>query len=669
MSSQGKFYFALMWHQHQPVYKDTSFQAPKASYIHPWVRLHSIRDYYSMAAIAAEHPKMHLTINLTPSLLWQIEDYLHNGATDRTLELSMKNAEKLSSDEKEDLLSNFFDADWHNQIFPHPRYKELFVQRRERRSFSIEDLRDLQMWFNLAWFGKEFRDQDIRLVTGELVSVRRYVEKGRGFSQSEIEVMVDEQFKIMRAIVPIHKALQDQGQIEISTTPFFHPILPLLVDSSRASLDRFGTTLPRRFAYPEDAEAHVQSAVRFYERLFGQPPYGMWPAEGAVSQFIIPIFTKYGLHWIATDRGVLARSGRWGYDASNPDVLCRPYGAEENGSAITVFFRDTQLSDAIGFRYQGYQDHQQAAQDFLHEIKERFVWRSRKNDDRILTVVLDGENAWGAYQNDARPFLHALYSLLENDSELQTVTFREYILGDTAREVSSHPIQQQERVYELFTGSWIDENASAPGVDLGTWIGEEEENKAWELLLDTRDLLKVLGVTPLSSPDAFQALYMAEGSDWFWWFGDDQDSGTDDEFDDLFRIHLKNVYRSIETDPLPALDRHIVPHTILWTFTNLVREIEARDRLTVRTNCPGILEWKVDEAEFRKIQMQPVGGVMAGSTRYFLTLGPFLETTREVRFRFRCTCHGCDCSNICCSPDEHVVQVSSHFNTSKDGGE
>lgn len=665
MSSQSKFYFALMWHQHQPIYKDTSFPTAEGSYIHPWVRLHSIRDYYSMAALVAAHPEVHLTINLTPALLWQIDDYLHNGATDRTLELSLKHAEKLTSDEKQDLLSNFFDADWHNQIFPHPRYKELFIQRREGRSFTVEDLRDLQMWFNLAWFGKEFRDADVCLVGGKSASVRRYIEKGRGFSHREVEEMTEEQFKIMDAIVPIHKTLQDQGQIEISTTPFFHPILPLLVDSNRATLDRFGTSLPKRFAFPEDAEAQVQSAVQFYEHLFGRPPHGMWPAEGTVSQLIIPIFANHGLQWIATDRGVLARSGRWGYDASNPDVLCKPYRAEQDQSAISVFFRDTQLSDAIGFHYQNYQDYSHAAWEFVNEIKERFVWRSKKDQDRILTVVLDGENAWGAYQNDARMFLHALYTYLESDSEIQTVTFYEYLNGNRSRRISSHPISQQEKVYELATASWIDEYGSAPGVDLGTWIGEEEENKAWELLLSARDFLKVQGFTPLSAPRAFQALYMAEGSDWFWWFGEDQDSGKDEEFDDLFRTHLKNVYRNIGVDPPLVLDLHIVPHTVLWTFTNPVSRVESGDRLTVRTNCPGILEWNIDKNEIRKTEMQPVGGVMAGSTRYFLTLGPFTKTAREVRFHFCCTCPRCDGTEICCRLDEHTVQIHSRFDNAK----
>jgi len=252
-----KLYLALLWHQHQPIYKDTTHPTPAGSYIQPWVRLHAIRDYYSMAALVAEHPGVHLTINLTPALLWQLEDYLERGATDRSLELTLKPAESLTPDEREQVLSTFFDANWHNQIFPHPRYKELFNQRRQEQLFTGQDLRDLQMWFNLAWFGQEFRQGAVKLVTGEVTSVRRFVKQGRDFSQADLEAMVAEQYKIMRAVIPIHRQLQEQGQIEVSTTPFYHPILPLLVDTDRATIDRSGSTHPRRFAHPEDAEAQV----------------------------------------------------------------------------------------------------------------------------------------------------------------------------------------------------------------------------------------------------------------------------------------------------------------------------------------------------------------------------------------------------------------------------
>ena len=650
-------YLAILWHQHQPIYKDTSHPTPAGSYLHPWVRLHAIRDYYSMAALVAEHPHLHLTVNLTPSLLWQIEDYLERGATDRALELTLKPAESLTDDEREYVLSNFFDADWHNQIFPYARYKELFIQRREGCYFGPEELRDLQMWFNLAWFGQEFRDGDVMLATGAVASVRRFIEQARDFSLADVEAMISEQYKIMRAVIPIHSQMQARGQIEVSTTPFYHPILPLLIDTDRATLDRPGSTHALRFAYPEDAEAQVRLAVEFYQRHFGQLPRGMWPAEGAVSQFVVPIFARHGLRWIATDRGVLAKSGRWGYRADELDVLCRPYRAEESEHIVSVFFRDTALSDAIGFRYYSYADYEQAARDFLQEVKGRYAWRISSEEDRILTVVLDGENAWSSYREDARPFLHALYGLLERDVEIETVTFAEYLDGNPDQGIDPHPFAAQTKVYDLFTGSWIDENGSEPGVDLGTWIGENEENRGWELLGRARDFVSRTNATPETAPAAFQSLYVAEGSDWFWWFGADQDSGNDNEFDDLFRVHLKNIYRSLDAVPPANLDHNIVPNAVTWTFTQQIDHIQTSGRLKIRTNCPGILTWQVDGGEPQSAPLVPAGGVMAGVQRYDLIIGPFTPGLREIRFRFRCTHRVCDGTNVCCKPDEHRVLI------------
>lgn len=653
-----KLYVALLWHQHQPVYKNTAHPTPAGSYLHPWVRLHAIRDYYSMAALVAEHPNLHLTINLTPVLWWQLEDYLERSATDRALGLTLKPAEALTKDERQQVLATFFDADWHNQIFPHPRYKALFTQRRAGQRFTAQDLRDLQMWFNLAWFGKEFREGEVSLTTGETASVRRFVEQGGNFTVADVEAMLAEQYKIMRAVIPLHRQLQARGQIEISTTPFYHPILPLLIDTDRATIDRWGATHPRRFAYPEDADAQVARAVDDYRRLFGQAPRGMWPAEGAVSQFVLPVFARHGLRWLATDRGVLARSGQWGYRADDPNVLCQPYRAEEGDDTVSLFFRDTELSDAIGFHYHGYSDYEQAAQNFLQMIRRRFAWQVAGDDDRVLTVVLDGENAWGAYRDDARPFLHALYGLLEREPEIETITFSEYLEGNPTRGLAPHPPEAQTRVYELFTGSWIDENGSAPGVDLGTWIGEDEENRGWDLLGQARDFVTRSGATPQTAPAAYEALYTAEGSDWFWWFGADQDSGNDDEFDDLFRLHLRQVYRELGAEPPRELDANIVPHAIVWSFAKPVARIQPDDRLTVRTNCPGILTWRLDDGEPQSAELTPAGGVMAGVQRFHLTLGSFAQGTRAVHFRFQCTHRNCDGTNVCCQGDEHTVTIA-----------
>lgn len=656
-SPAPRLHVALLWHQHQPLYRDTGSREPRGSLRQPWVRLHAIRDYYSMPAIAAAHPGIRVTINLTPVLLRQIEDYAERGATDRALELTLTPAEELSEEERQEVLSTFFDAQWHNQIFPHARYAELFGRRQTGQAFSTQELRDLQVWFNLAWFGVEFRSGEVELVTGERASARRFVQRGRDFGVEDVEAVVEEQRKILRAVVPLHRTLQDAGRIEVSTTPACHPILPLLVDTDGATVDRPGARLPRRFAWPEDAEEQVRRAVEAYRGWFGRPPRGMWPAEGAVSRGVIPILARHGVRWIATDRKVLAGSGRWGYEVDDPDVLCRPYRAEEGEAALSVFFRDTVASDLIGFQYQSWEDPEGAARHFLRHVKERFAAPPGSTGDRVLTVALDGENAWGAYRDDGRPFLHALYRALAGDPEILTVTFGEYLEGNPARAVAAHPPGGQRVVHDLRTGSWIDERGSAPGADLGTWIGEEEENRAWELLGEAREFLAARGAGPATHPDAFEALYAAEASDWFWWLGEDQESGRDPEFDELFRLHLRNVYRALGAEPPDALWRYIVPRTVEWTFAAPVARIQPGDRLAVRTNCPGILLWRVDGGEPRSERVPAVGGVMAGQQRHRIVLGPFTAGDRQVRFRFECTHPRCPGEDLCSTAGEHEVAI------------
>jgi alpha-amylase/alpha-mannosidase (GH57 family) len=629
-----KIYLALLWHQHQPVYRDTSSLSPRGSYVQPWVRMHAARDYYGMPAIVAQHPGVHLTINLTPSLLWQIDDYASRGATDRAWELSIKPPSRLSSRERDQLLHTFFDADHRRQIGVHERYAELLGRKRAGASLDDREARDLQMWFNLAWFATELRSGEVQLVTGERASVRDLVEKGRGFEDRDFDRLYEETLKVMRAVVPIHRALQEEGQIEVSTTPFFHPILPLLMDTDQATIDRPTTRHPRRFAHPEDAEAQVRRAVDYYRGVFRRRPRGMWPAEGAVSQSVLPLFGQQRLRWIATDRGVLARSGRHGYDVEDPDVLCRPYRAVEGEHQVSVFFRDTRLSDDIGFVFNHHDDHERAARDFLQRIKARFSDRFRTTEDRVLTVIVDGENAWGGYRDDGRPFLHALYAALAADAEIETVTFSEYIEGSPERGIQSHGLGEQSQVHELYTGSWIDEAGSRPGVDLGTWIGEEEENIAWDLLGEARDFLDRQGATPESAPEAFEALYMAEGSDWFWWFGDDQDSGRDSEFDDLFRMHLRNIYRGLRAEPPASLDEAIVPHIHVWDYGTPGSWVPPGFQVAVRTQAPGTLTIRANGGVPQVLELTPVGGVMSGTTHYQANLGVPAPGTRFFEIDF-----------------------------------
>jgi alpha-amylase/alpha-mannosidase (GH57 family) len=656
-----KIHLTILWHQHQPMYKNLVAKQQRGAYRFPWVRLHALRDYYAMAALLERYPQVHLTINLTPVLLMQLEDYAERGVTDRALDLTLAPAQQLSAVQREELLETFFEADWHTQIYPWPRYRELFEQRLNGKTFTPEDLTDLQMWFNLVWFAPEFQEGDVQLPDGSVISVRGLIEKNSGYTQREIADMAQLQRKILTNVVTIHRDLQDRGQLEIATTPFYHPILPLIADTDQATIDRPGAVHPTRFARPEDAAVQVQRAAEFYRERFGRAPHGMWPAEGAVGQTVVSLFADAGIHWIATDRGVLERSGRYGYNVQDPNVLSKAYRAEdESGRGVAVFFRDTELSDRIGFHYQRYADAHVAAADFLRTVKERFAWRVDDPENRIVTVALDGENPWGAYPQQGRPFLHALYAALAADPEIRTVTFREYLEGNAARRVPAHPPATLTKVYDLFHASWIDENGSLPGNDLGTWIGESEENRAWDLLRQTRDDLDGFRLTARTHPPVFDSLYAAEGSDWFWWFGEDQASDSDADFDDLFRMHLKNVYRAAAQRAPARLDGHIVPHAPIWTFVKPVGSIQTGDRLIVRTNCPGCLRWRTSvDRTWTVSDLIQAGGVMAGMHRFGVAIGPFLSGVGWIEFRFHCAHPACCGTDPCCRGELQRVAIVS----------
>lgn len=648
-----KVHLALLWHQHQPLYRVASPTQRRPVLRQPWVRLHAIRDYYSMAAIVEQYPGVHVTVNFSGVLWMQIDDYVERDATDRHLALTRRAAEELSPHQREELLGSFFDADWHHQIFVHPRYRELFNQRIDRKPFSVRDLRDLQMWSNLAWFGKEFRDGPVELITQETVKeVSRLVRKDRGFTVYDIESMIEEQRKILRAIRPIHTHLSDSGQIEVSTTPFFHPILPLIIDSDDATVDRQGAELPRRFAYPKDAEEQVSRAVADCDARMGRSTRGMWPAEGAVSTTCIDVFARHGIAWISTDRGVLARSGRWGYDVDNPDVLCQPYAATSEVGEVAVFFRDTELSDAIGFHLKEFDDPEDAVDRFIEDI-HRLVEGFEGEADRILTVALDGENAWGGYADDGRPFLHALYRRLEGSRAIRTVSPSEYLVGNRGRNVVPH--SPSTSVYRLATASWIDETGSDSGNDLGTWIGEPAENKAWEQLREAREAIATSS-SP-GRPAAMECVYAAEGSDWFWWYGDDQSSGNDESFDRLFRDHLASIYDLLG---LPCPDDVRTPAAgppAVWTFARPLPTVRAGRRLTIRTNCPGRVMWREDDGPERSMPSKPIGGVMAGARRFEARLPEVGRESDYVRFRFLCEERGCRRRDICCREGEQAVRV------------
>ncbi len=523
---------AFLWHQHQPYYKNLI----TGEYLLPWVRLHGVKDYLDMVEILKGFPSIKQIFNFVPSLLEQIIDYADGNALDPHLKLSMKKASDLLDDEKSKMLDLLFQANHDNLIAPSRKYKSLYSSKENAiNQWSVDDWRDLQCLANLAWIDPMFKKE------GRLKAL---VEKGQGYSEQEKKEILDHQQKIISKIIPTLKSYQDAGQIEISVTPFFHPIMPLLYDTSSALAAMPDAPMPEyRFNHPEDVDKQVEMAVNMYADLFGKSPVGMWPSEGSVSEDIIPILCKHGIKWIATDEEILSESvnipARGLKDSTlvSSGELYRGYRFKKSDAEIALFFRDHALSDNIGFVYSGW-DAEKAADDFIGKLKathENLL--KKKIQDPIVSIILDGENAWEYYKNDGHDFFNALYTKLSKTSWITTTTYNDYI-----NHKAKTPVLKK-----LFPGSWINHNFSI-------WIGHLEDNKAWDLLSKARrELVEFQKTNPDFDKDkldlAWKEIYIAEGSDWCWWFGDDHIGPDNDEFDSLYRSHLTNVYAATDREP------------------------------------------------------------------------------------------------------------------------
>jgi alpha-amylase/alpha-mannosidase (GH57 family) len=561
---------ALMWHQHQPYYPDdVSGENPM-----PWVRLHGTKDYLGMALHLAEVPEFRCTINLVPSLLVQIEGYVH-GATDKHLLVSRMPVDGLSRDDAYYLVDNFFMAFPDSMIRPHPRYWELYQLRGFGAStgaqalprFRERDLRDLQVWSNLAWFHPLLFEKDPVLA--------EFRDKGRNYTEDEKSWLLDKQRELLGQIIPLHRDLAASGQVELTTTPFYHPILPLLFDKRLAREAMPDVALPQhKDGYPEDAEVHVRRAVEAHERHFGSRPKGMWPSEGSVCQAMIPLLAGHGLEWIATDEEILACSthGRVHRDSRgyvrNPELLYRPWKVSEGGHELSIVFRDHALSDQIGFHYQR-SPGPAAASDFLGKL-HAIGNACRHNPATLVPVILDGENCWEYYPDGGVSFLRSVYEGAVKDPSVRPVT-----VGEFLRE---HP--PAESLGRLFSGSWISHN-------FAIWIGHPEDNRAWDSLHETRKFLVKESQSGRHDPEslarAWDEMFIAEGSDWFWWYGDDHSSALDALFDHLFRKHLRNVFTLLGADPPGSLFTPIsqaAPHKPLHDLPTSFLRVKVDGRTT-----------------------------------------------------------------------------------------
>jgi alpha-amylase/alpha-mannosidase (GH57 family) len=529
---------AILWHMHQPFYQDLV----TGEHILPWVRLHGLKDYWGMVALLREFPQVRVTFNLVPSLLVQLEAFARDEAVDRHLVLGLKPADTLSEDERAFCVEHFFHAHKPRMIDPFSRYAELLARRGSlgkglspralATQFSTDDIRDLQVWHKLVWVDAQYFERDDR--------IRALVAKERGYTEEDKALLRTVELEILRAVIPEYRDAAQRGQIELSTSPFYHPILPLLCDTDVYLRTHPQSRMPReRFRRPEDALEQLTRAVALHERLFGQRPEGLWPSEGSVSDEMVPLVSRAGFRWMATDEAILARSMGKAFtrDAAGhveqPQDLYRPYRIGASGLSVACGFRDHAISDLIGFSYASWPA-DTAADDFIRRLVEAGArYTARTGQDATVFVILDGENAWEHFAGQGRPFLRALYGRLTSHPDIRTVTMSEACANPS------------ESLVSIFPGSWINS-------DFYIWIGHADDHRAWSQLADAR---RALDMPPAGLPEdararAHEELLIAEGSDWFWWYGDDHSSDHDLAFDDLFRRHVRNVYRALDT-PIP----------------------------------------------------------------------------------------------------------------------
>ncbi len=539
---------AFFWHQHQPYYPDdVANENPM-----PWVRLHGTKDYWGMAMLLREVPEMRATINLVPSLLTQLQAYTEQGHLDTHLRVSRAAPDALSEEDLYYLLDNFFMVHADQMIRPWRRYNELYQKRglgldpadRARKRFSKRDLVDLQCWSNLVWIHPLAFELDAEL--------NEFRKKGHHWTEKEKQWLLDKQMELLRQVIPLHRELQERGQIELTTTPFYHPILPLLWDKRLARRAMPDVALPKHLeGYAEDAVEQVRQAVAFHEKTFGSKPRGMWPSEGSVCHDLVPHLAEAGIQWIATDEEILScstdgwvsRDGN-GY-LRNPEMLYRPWRAEHQGKSVQMVFRDHAMSDQIGFHYQRYQA-EHAVNDFLGKL-EAIGNATTGNAGRrptLVSIILDGENCWEYYPNAGVDFLRGLYRRVLQHPKVKPVRISDYL--------QQHPAT--DKLGHVFPGSWIQHN-------FGIWIGHPECNQAWDELYQTRQFLvaatKQKRHTAEQLSTAWREMHIAEGSDWFWWFGDSHSSAQDTLFDRLFRKHLQNVYSVLGAEAPSELARPI----------------------------------------------------------------------------------------------------------------
>jgi alpha-amylase/alpha-mannosidase (GH57 family) len=575
--SSPKIRLVLLWHMHQPFYKDMV----TGEYRLPWVRLHALKDYYGMVKLLGEFPHVHQNFNLVPSLVSQIQDYVSGQAHDPFFSVVAKPASELTLSEKKFALRYLFQANPVNLIGRYPRYRELWERYRATCDrpegpdsyFVTRDYADLQVLSQLAWFDEYFLTEP---------DVAALVEKGEDFNEEDQLLVIAREREFLAKVLPAYAEAAKNGSVELSASPFYHPILPLLCDTNVGAQSTPGLSLPtRRFRHPDDATLQIQRALDSHEALFGLRPKGMWPSEGSISEETLTLGCRQGIQWMATDEGVLGRSLDFLFSRpkgevlqdEGPERLYNIYRYEKSDTRMHLLFRDHHLSDLIGFVYSGMAA-KEAANHLIQSIKDCAQPVLLKGKTAVISIILDGENAWEYYPHSGREFLRRFYDGLQRDTQIEPVTISEAI--------ARHKESDFGQLGRLVPGSWINAN-------LDVWIGSPEDNRSWDLLAEARDYYDRHShrVSAQQRRLALEELLIAEGSDWNWWYGPEHHSDNDRDFDELYRKHLSNVYHALEGVPPEELNTPIISGVLRASYLPQTAYVRARVDGTVS----GYFEW------------------------------------------------------------------------------
>ena len=537
-----KLSLAIYWHMHQPVYE------LEGTYLMPWARLHAVKDYLDMVLILDRFPKLKLNFNIVPAILDTIIDYSENGYHDIHSELTAADERALTDEEKEFILNNFFSSKYETMIYRSETYKNLYQKRFSSdipvlENFSAQELSDLMALFNLVWIDPVHYERYPRL--------KDLWEKQSGYTQADRLEILSIQKQIIREIIPAYRKYVQEGRIELTTSPYYHAILPILIDV-KAAVKSVMTTegLPASLDMIDDAREQIATALDRIEEVFGVLPKGMWPPELCLGPKTLNLLAEEGIKWTISDEGVLSNSIGFDFirdfkgNLNDPYHLLKVYNYKTKNSEIDVIFRDRSIPNLINFEYAGINP-DMAAGDLYDKIK---VIQNKllvsPDDSHLLTIASDCENCWENYQNDGRDFLKRVYSLICEDETLETVLISDYIENE----------MHKKSLKKIYSGSWIDKTFQY-------WIGDPEKNKAWAYLKSAKDTFEKFSKKCKDKEKvefAHRELLIAEGSDWFWWYGEPNNSGQDFVFDYMFRERLKNIYQFLDLEYPEYLNRTII---------------------------------------------------------------------------------------------------------------